>query len=149
MLMTSCALTPAEYVEQVSDEAAEMEAQNKRIVECLSQRDIKGAEDALQSAREQADKSLAKLQAMTPYNGDDALRQSCIEFVDFYKTIFSNEYEQAFSVLRDPGARTPENIEKIALVSQGLDTENRFLKADLLKSIKRFCRDYGLTIDNY
>lgn len=148
MLMSSCATTPGEYVEQLSDEAAKMEAQNKLIVECLSKRDIAGAESALQTAKIQADKSLEKLQSMKDFEGNDAVRQSCIEFVDFYKTIFNNEYEQAFDVLRKTDKRTTEDVQKLSEILLSVTTENNFVKADLMKSIKKFCNDYELTITN-
>ena len=148
MLMSSCATTPAEYVETLSDEAAKMEAQNKIIVECLSKRDIPGAEAALKEAKLEADKSLARLQKMEAFEGNDELRQSCIEFVDFYKTIFNNEYEQAFDVLRKTEKRTTDDVNKLSELLLSVTTENQFVKADLMKSISSFCKDYELTISN-
>ncbi|MBP5455935.1 MAG: hypothetical protein J6Y37_05510 [Paludibacteraceae bacterium] len=148
MLMSSCATTPAEYVETVSGEAEKMEAQNKIIVEYLSKRDIPGAEAALQAAKLEADKSLERLQKMESFEGNDELRQNCIEFVDFYKTIFNNEYEQAFDVLRKTDKRTTDDVNKLSEILLSVTTENQFVKADLVKSIKKFCKEYELTITN-
>lgn len=126
-----------------------MEMQNKKIVDCLKERDIAGAEKALQEAKLQADKSLTKIQEMEAYEGNDDLRQSCIEFIDLYKMFFNNEYEQAFAILRNTENRSAADVEKLAQILSSVDTENAFVKADLWKSIRRFCKDYELTIDNY
>lgn len=145
LAMASCATTPAEYAEQAALEIEKVETQNNLIVESLSKHDIAGAEAALKEAKAQAEKSLEKLNKMKDYEGNDAVRQSCIEYVDFYKTIFNNEYEQAFEILRKE-KRTTDDVNRLSEILMSVTNENNFVKADFVKALKKFCKEYELTI---
>ena len=139
LLLGACS-TPGDYNVAIMDETIKVEKSAINVVKLLKDENLDAAQTALQESRDIAKAALEKLERMSAFRDDDLLRQSAINFVAFYDRLFTNEYQEAYDLLKMGITYTEDRANVIDDIYK-LEIE---LKQQLMNEHIAFIKKYGL-----
>jgi len=92
LLFGSCS-NPGDYNTSIMNEVVKVENEVLKIAGQFENGNLKKTQINFREGKEQTKASLEKLENMSAFRDDDALRQAAIKFVKFYDELFTNEYQ--------------------------------------------------------
>lgn len=146
LLLTSCS-SPADYNTSIMDEATKVEKQALKITKELQEKNFEKAQIAFQEGKEQTKKSLNKLERMSAFRDDDALRLAAVDFVKFYDGLFNNEYQETFDILKKGGRYSMEDGDRLFEISQDISKHGVEVKQKLISEHFAFIKRYELIVE--
>ena len=145
LLLGACS-TPADYYTAITKETAKVEKETLNIATLLKERNIEEAQHAFEKGKKQTSKSLKKLEQMSVFRDNDALRQAAIEFVAFYDGLFNNEYQKAFDLLKREGSYTAEEADLLYEMMSIISILGTEVRRHLHDEQLAFIKEYGLIV---
>jgi len=142
----SCALTPSDYNTAIMNQVVGVENEAANITKLLQERDFDGAQTALATGQERVKSALDRLEKMSAFRGDDALRQAAISFVSFYDRIFSNEYQESLDLLKRGGPFSMDESDHLFEILQSISNEGIEVKENFIAENLAFIERYGLIV---
>ena len=145
LLLGACS-TPADYNTAVMDQAVSVEREAANITRLLQERDFEGAQNAFEAGRDRTKRALSRLERMSAFRGDDALRQAAISFVAFYDRLFTNEYQEALDLLKRGGPFSMDESDRLFEILTNISREGVDVKEHLVAEHLAFIERYGLIV---
>lgn len=96
-LFGSCS-SPIDYNTSIMNEVEKVEKEVLKITEQQENSNLEKTQKAFQEGKKQIKSSLEKLENMSAFREDDALRQAAIKLVKFYDEFFTNENQEALDI---------------------------------------------------
>jgi hypothetical protein len=112
----------------------------------LGERDFEAALVTFQEGKTQSERSLRRLQRMSAFRDDDALRLAAIDFVAFYDMLFKNEYQHVFDLLQRGAPYTSEEADLLLTIKNHIAEEGVEVKRRLVEENLAFIRRYSLRV---
>lgn len=144
--LISCS-SPADYNTSIMDEAAKIEKEALKITKEIQDKNFEGAQIAFQEGKDQTKKSLNKLERMSAFREDDALRLAAVDFVKFYDDLFSNEYQEALDLLKKGEKYSVEEADRLFENIQKISKKGDDVKQNLIDEHLAFVKKYELIIE--
>ena len=142
--MVACTV-PADYFEKVSSEVASVVQAYNLFAETLSSPidPVKMVEIAYADAHSAANTSLKTLQGMSECSGNDALRQSAVDFVSTYVSFYDNDFPPVMDAIMTGG-----NDEDVEAQVKSLMSDFALRSAEkekvFLDNMKAFMKEFDL-----
>ncbi len=142
--MVACTV-PADYFEKVSSEVTSVVQAYNLFAETLSSPidPVKMVEIAYADARSAANTSLKTLQGMSECSGNDALRQSAVDFVSTYVSFYDNDFPPVMDAIMTGG-----NDEDVEAQVKSLMSDFALRSAEkekvFLDNMKAFMKEFDL-----
>lgn len=140
--------TPADYCETIIRETAKTETNMLNLGELIGKKEFSEVQSAFDEAKEEAEKSLEKLQSLKPMGDDDAFRSAGIDFVQAYVSLYNEEYKEAIEILKNAGNFSYDDGAKLSKLEDGVAEKLGSKKSILVKEFKNFVQKYDLQITN-
>jgi len=142
--MVACTV-PADYFEKVSSEVTSVVQAYNLFAETLSSPidPVKMVEIAYADAHSAANTSLKTLQGMSECSGNDALRQSAVDFVSTYVSFYDNDFPPVMDAIMTGG-----NDEDVEAQVKSLMSDFALRSAEkekvFLDNMKAFMKEFDL-----
>ena len=140
--------TPADYCETIIRETAKTEKNMLNLGELIGKKEFSEVQSAFDEAKEEAEKSLKKLQSLKSMGDDDAFRAAGIDFVQAYVSLYNEEYKEAIEILKNAGNFSYDDGAKLSKLEDGVAEQLGSKKSILVKEFKSFVQKYDLQITN-
>jgi len=127
-------------------EVSRVERNAIEVARLLGEKDFEAALIAFREGKDQSKRSLRRLQRMSAFRDDDALRQAAIDFVAFYDGLFTNEYQHAFDLLQRGAPYTMEEADLLFEIKNNIAERGTEVKRHLVNENLAFMRRYNLFI---
>ncbi|MBR4814475.1 MAG: hypothetical protein IKZ67_03330 [Paludibacteraceae bacterium] len=142
--MVACTV-PADYFEKVSSEVTSVVQAYNLFAETLSSPidPVNMVEIAYADAHSAANTSLKTLQGMSECSGNDALRQSAVDFVSTYVSFYDNDFPPVMDAIMTGG-----NDEDVEAQVKSLTSDFALRSAEkekvFLDNMKAFMKEFDL-----
>ena len=144
--MVACTV-PADYFEKVSSEVTSVVQAYNRFAETLSSPidsvKIVKMVDAYADAHSAANTSLKTLQGMSECSGNDALRQSAVDFVSTYVSFYDNDFPPVMDAIK--AGESGEYLEnRVNSVKMDFAMRSAEKEKVFLDNMKAFMKEFDL-----
>ena len=146
LLLLGACTTPADYNTSIMREVNRVERSALEIARLLGEKDFDAALIAFQEGKAQTSASLRRLQRMSAFRDDDALRQAAIDFVAFYDGLFTEEYQQMFDLLQRGAPYTMDEADLLFEMKNNISKQGVDVKQRLVNENVAFVRRYNLIV---
>ncbi len=141
--MVACTV-PADYFEKVSKEVSSVVQAHNRFVETLSSPiDYGKVSESYTAGYDVAKSSLETLQGMSDCSGNDACRQSAVDFVSTYVSFYENDFPPVLDAIK-----TGESGEILENCVKSVKTDFALRSAEkervFLDNMKAFMKEFDL-----
>ena len=140
--------TPADYCETIIRETAKTEKNMLNLGELIGKKEFSEVQSAFDEAKEEAEKSLEKLQSLKSMGDDDAFRAAGIDFVQAYVSLYNEEYKEAIEILKNAGNFSYDDGATLSKMEDGVAEKLGSQKSILVKESKNYVQKYDLQITN-
>lgn len=142
--MVACTV-PADYFEKVSSEVTSVVQAYNLFAETLSSPidPVKMVEIAYADAHSAANTSLKTLQGMSECSGNDALRQSAVDFVSTYVSFYENDFPPVLDAIKAGG--NGEDLEiRVKTAKSDFAMRSAEKEKVFLDNMKAFMKEFDL-----
>lgn len=141
--MVACTV-PADYFEKVSKEVSSVVQAHNRFMESLSSPiDYGKVSESYTGGYDAAKSSLESLQGMSDCRGNDACRQSAVDFVSTYVSFYENDFPPVLDAIKAGG--NGEDLEiRVKSVKSDFALRSAEKEKVFLDNMKAFMKEFDL-----
>jgi hypothetical protein len=133
---------PVEYNDFVVDQQNNILRRIIRLNELYDRAEEQAIRLQFDSLVLETDASLGKLTALTPFDGDSAVKVEAVKLMRFYHRIFRNEYKRILEIFLKGETASDVEVEEMSRIVEKLGEDEMLLHQALAKAQEQFARKH-------